>query len=611
MKRDTEEANKEEIAQEDASIGPPKPKKRKELKFEKLYLEHLPNCENYEKSYMHRDIVTHVAVVPKTEFLITCSLDGHVKFWKKQPVGVEFMKHFRAHVAAIQGVATSPDGRILCTVAADKTVKIYDIVNFDMINMSQLTFVPGVCEFVSSDGATLAITDAETGTIHIYDTKSEINQIATVDVHKSPVKCMKFNENQSSVITCDAKGLIEYWSTTDYKFPTDVQFKFKTETDLYDLAKNKTFATSLSVSRDGELFAIMGRDRHVRVFRYSKGTLYRKYEESLSVINKMQKNEGENEQYKLDTMEFGRRMTIEQELELSWNSPNPAPAANVIFDESANFVIYATMIGIKVVNLYTNKAVVLLGKPETNNRFLFLDLYQGKIKGSVLAENLKRDAEYDPTLFCTSFKKNRFYMFNRRSPADSADSGAGRDILNEKPTREEELAMSKPATKRLGRLAVIHTSVGDIRIKLFADECPKTVENFGTHSKNGYYNNIIFHRVIKNFMIQTGDPLGDGTGGSSIWGHDFEDEFDRTLKHDRPFTVSMANTGAVNSNGSQFFITTVPHPALDMKHTVFGRVVGGEDVVKAIELVKTDKYDKPLEDIKIMSITLSYTDDTK
>jgi peptidylprolyl isomerase domain and WD repeat-containing protein 1 len=94
------------------------------------------------------------------------------------------------------------------------------------------------------------------------------------------------------------------------------------------------------------------------------------------------------------------------------------------------------------------------------------------------------------------------------------------------------------------------------------------------HSKNGYYNNLIFHRVIKSFMAQTGDPLGDGTGGESIWGHDFEDEFHPKLKHDVPFTLSMANAGA-NTNGSQFFITTVPLPHLDNKHTVFGRVTRG------------------------------------
>jgi peptidylprolyl isomerase domain and WD repeat-containing protein 1 len=142
-------------------------------------------------------------------------------------------------------------------------------------------------------------------------------------------------------------------------------------------------------------------------------------------------------------------------------------------------------------------------------------------------------------------------------------------------------------------------------VKLFPDETPKTCENFTTHAKNGYYDGLLFHRVIKGFMLQTGDPLGDGTGGVSIWGGEFEDEITRDLRHDRPYTVSMANAGP-NTNGSQFFITTVATPWLDGKHTVFGRVVKGADVVHSIEKLKTDKGDKPLIDVKMANITLSF-----
>ena len=105
-------------------------------------------------------------------------------------------------------------------------------------------------------------------------------------------------------------------------------------------------------------------------------------------------------------------------------------------------------------------------------------------------------------------------------------------------------------------------------------------------------------------MVQCGDPLGDGTGGKSIWGGEFEDEFHRSLRHDRPYTVSMANAGP-NTNGSQFFFTTIPTPWLDNKHTVFGRVTSGMDVVQSIEKLKTDKNDMPLSAVKILSIQIS------
>jgi peptidyl-prolyl cis-trans isomerase B (cyclophilin B) len=120
---------------------------------------------------------------------------------------------------------------------------------------------------------------------------------------------------------------------------------------------------------------------------------------------------------------------------------------------------------------------------------------------------------------------------------------------------------------------VIETNKGKIRIRLFADKTPSTVANFVNLAQRGYYNNLVFHRVIADFMIQGGCPNGDGRGGPE---YQFSDEFDPSLRHDKPGILSMANSGP-NSNGSQFFITHVPTPWLDKKHSVFGEVVGQED----------------------------------
>jgi len=152
-------------------------------------------------------------------------------------------------------------------------------------------------------------------------------------------------------------------------------------------------------------------------------------------------------------------------------------------------------------------------------------------------------------------------------------------------------------------LVVLHTNKGDITLKLFPDVAPKAVENFTTHVKNGYYNGLIFHRVIKYFMIQGGDPTGTGRGGESIWGAPFEDEFAPNVVFDRKGILAMANSGP-RTNGSQFFITTVPTPHLNGRHTIFGQVADNKSMKVVHTIEKTDtKYDNstPAKEIKIIS----------
>lgn len=177
-------------------------------------------------------------------------------------------------------------------------------------------------------------------------------------------------------------------------------------------------------------------------------------------------------------------------------------------------------------------------------------------------------------------------------------------------------------------LVTVHTNLGDFTLELFPEVAPKTVENFVTHAKNGYYDGVIFHRVIEDFMIQGGDPTGTGMGGESIYGRTFEDEFSREA-FNLYGTLSMANAGP-NTNGSQFFIVTAKQvpaqmlkqlkdggwpeeiieeyakvggtPWLDHRHTVFGRVIEGMDVVLKIEGVERNAQDRPLEDVVIESM---------
>lgn len=600
---------------EDKVIGPgpaPKARAKRPLQFEQAYLDSLPSANMYEKSYMHRDVVTHVAV-SAADFFITGSVDGHLKFWKKKPIGIEFAKHFRSHLGPIEGLAVSLDGLLCCTISNDQSVKIYDVVNYDMMAMIHLPYVPGSAEWVYKQGdvkARLAISDRNSLVVHIYDARAGSNEpIISKEIHLEPVKVMKYNPVFDTVISVDAKGLIEYWSPTTLKFPeSEVKFRLKSDTNLFEIVKCKTSVSTMEVSPDGKQFSITSPDRRIRVFWFRTGKLRRVYDESLEVAQDLQRSDAP--MYRLEAIDFGRRMAVDKEIEKTETAPQP----NAIFDESSNFLIYATLLGIKVVNLQTNKVARILGKVENNDRFLQIALYQGdrsskkvrKIPTAAANVNESKDPLTDPTLLCCAFKKHRIYLFSRREPEEPEDATKGRDVFNEKPPPDELLAVSdigKAATTSLPDTVILHTTMGDVHMRLYPEECPKTVENFTTHCRNGYYDNLIFHRVIKGFMIQTGDPLGDGTGGQSIWGREFEDEFHKSLRHDRPFTVSMANAGP-NTNGSQFFITTVATPWLDNKHTVFGRVAKGMDVVQAIEKVKTDRGDTPYQDVKILNVTV-------
>ncbi|MBA2368664.1 MAG: peptidylprolyl isomerase [Candidatus Protochlamydia sp.] len=152
-------------------------------------------------------------------------------------------------------------------------------------------------------------------------------------------------------------------------------------------------------------------------------------------------------------------------------------------------------------------------------------------------------------------------------------------------------------------IAIIETNQGTIEVSLKNDIAPKATENFIKHAKDGYYNGVIFHRVIPGFMVQGGDPTGTGRGGQSIWNAPFEDEVTDNVKFDRPGVLAMANAGP-KTNGSQFFITTAATPWLNKKHTIFGEVTKGYDVVQKIEKTKTGGADRPVEDQKIISITI-------
>ena len=627
----------DEDSSSDGDIGPAlpnasvRPKKKRKLPYESLYLAALPSSGRYFRSLMHRDQLAFTAVTPHTDFLITSSIDGVVKFWKKgkEGEGVEFVKEFRAHTAGQEGagirsVACSADGRSFASSgpagsagAGDAngsghqgSVCIWDVVNFDLIAMVPLAKPAAALAWVHKKGASmpmLAVAEEGTNIVKVFDgTGGRQEPLYTyTDVHRKPVVAMAYNHQFDCVVSADDGGMLEYWSpNATHDKPANL-WEYKSSTNLFDFKKAKSIPTSITISPSGAQFATFSfPDRQIRVFDFPTGKLYRSYDESIATLTAMQQAGTALE--KLDELDFGRRMATEHSL----SAPSTASKISIIFDESSNFILYGSLLGIKVINTLTNRCVRVYGKDEPF-RALSLALYQGQpskknlVTAQMAASSnpLLAEAEArDPMLVATGAAKVRFYIFTNDSSAEKSS----RDIHNEKPRNLDKSAASAAQKQaESGTSAVLHTTYGDIHLRLFPTIAPKAVENFVTLARRGYYNNTIFHRVMKKFMIQGGDPMGDGTGGESIWGKEFEDEFSKELRHDKPYTLSMANAGP-NTNGSQFFITTVKTPWLDDKHTVFGRAVQGLDVVHRIENARTmRKGERPEEDVKIVDIEVT------
>jgi len=621
--RTEEEANEEpeKQSENETFIVPNIPQQKKALKFEDTYLRSIPKGAQYEKSFMHRDTITHVFAT-QTDFIITASCDGHLKFWKKQHgVGIEFVKHFCCFLHPFSDIVINYNGTLMATVCMEESmVKIFDIVNFDMINMFKFPFFPKVACWVhlGSDVVhALAISDAASSKIFVYDAKGGNAPIhMTEKLHSRPVVLMTYVASKNIVISIDERGMVEYWSgaKTNYEFPQNIKWEYKTDTDLYEFYKVKQAPKSICVSPSGNYFATYSLDRMLRIFDVDTGKIVKTTDESL---NKYVEEAKSNDCYGISNIDWTRRVAHEKEVNRDQKS---FEYFRMTFDESGNFLLYPSPVGIRVYNIVTEKIVRDIGKMETI-RFLGIALCRAvpstieRLGGAAVTAEVEasdnpalRKSEPDPMLIASGYKKNRFFIFTNADPFTGfvEEGGDSRDVFNEKPKKEDALTAvtDKDESKTKTDEAIIHTTYGDIHVKLFPKECPKTVENFVTHARRGYYNGHIFHRVVKSFIIQTGDPTGKGIGGKSIWGGEFEDEFHPLLRHDKPFRLSMANAGP-NTNGSQFFITVVPAEFLDGKNTLFGEVTDGFSVVQKINQTPTyEKSGRPKQEISIVSITL-------
>ncbi|GAB7341682.1 hypothetical protein MBLNU457_g0027t1 [Dothideomycetes sp. NU457] len=213
-------------------------------------------------------------------------------------------------------------------------------------------------------------------------------------------------------------------------------------------------------------------------------------------------------------------------------------------------------------------------------------------------------------------KLKKLFKHDKDQPAQSSQSSTPTSTTQQKsapasstssaPPPQSSTQSSAPAAAENNAATtdkpagvLMETNYGNITIALYSEKTPRTCQNFAGLADAGKYNGVIFHRIIPGFMLQGGDPTGTGRGGESIWGGKFEDEFDSSLKHTGPGVLSMANSGP-GTNGSQFFICLAATPHLNGKHTVFGQVVQGMDVVEKIGSVRTGPGDRPIEDVVIL-----------
>lgn len=550
-------------------------------------LDSLPNAAQYEKSWMHRHPVTHVVYASRTNFLITGSaLDGVLKFWKH--VGgsqlLEFVRQFQAHSRAISSLSVSRDGQQLCSTSAEEeTIRFFLVRTFDMACFAATPgFAPAQSSWTGGDKVCVACGNTNRVRIYNSSTCEVYRELASLSL-KHPTVCLASRPSGDSMISCDRAGVISYWNVESTSPAPEVQFKLKMETDLFMLAKLKLVPVFVEVANGGQRFVVCCSDGSIRLFSFATGKLL-------------------------------------------FDFPNHR-ATQVGFDASGRLLLVPSFTRVDVVELdhFTVVSSSLASGEQVEEGVALstpaFALFQGilntdyqlerNLTGAMTA-NRHEERQLQHPLFVSAGDENRFLVFTRTEPDAQQQQ---RNVLNEKPSQAQiakELHQQKlKKAQGLAKTATLHTTLGDIHLELFPLECPKTVENFVGHAsrERGTYAGCPFHRVIRGFMVQTGDPAGDGTGGESIWGGTFEDEISPELKFNQPFLVCMANRGR-HTNGSQFFIT-VPGgngcAHLEGKHTIFGRVVGesSQEVVKHIELVKVDSNDRPVREVKIASVSTS------
>ncbi|ODQ79657.1 hypothetical protein BABINDRAFT_50631 [Babjeviella inositovora NRRL Y-12698] len=587
-------------------------------------LKGIPNRKHYRHSYPQSSAVTCLSVASGQEIVALGTATGVVTFWARDSnsAQLEVAKSYSTHAGRkVRQIVYDKAGKLLVSMAeGDASLKMYELSSLDMINDLPLPFTPGcIAWFEYNNKQGLVVSDSASADVYLldldeYQSDDEDDQdrglVKISPLHKFPVVAMAFNYKYSCMVSVDSKGMMEYWAPdpdANYAPPTSV-FKLKSQTNLYDLRKAKAWASDIQYSPDYERLVVRSTpDEYIRVFDFQTGKTVLVIDESVAA------NKGSYDRSdewllaeNLSQLEFNAKVKTEADSAL---------LRNVAIDETGDLLMYATLVGIKVYSIKAGQCVRVLGVAESLSfehvvivqsssfalRLLTIEM------ASATNDIISKEWLQSPMLISTASNKDRIYVFDKDGGEKFEEYKFERDSFVGAQQDVKGARFQAANAERISQntIVTLHTSMGDIRLKLYPQFSPLASTNFLSLCKKNYYDNVIFHRVIKGFMLQTGDPTGTGTGGESSFkdGAPFKDEFTPLLRHNKPFVLSMANAGA-NTNGSQFFITTAKAPWLDDKHTIFGEVVSGEPIVKEIENLEVDGEDRPHDPPVILNTSI-------
>lgn len=648
-------------------------------------MSHLPSNPLYQRSYMHRTVVTHLALTATT--LISASEDGRINFWHRDvpqataqeekengKTNLTFIKSIQAHQGVLAGMHLTERGDTLLTTSlTDRSLKVFSVHTFDMTQFTKLAHKPAETIASVQNPDRIIIPFCDTPLLAIFtqaDVCAPPRYIRTAN--GTPLTHIVHNPAFNALVTCDTSCILDYaavpahkpvipdgdeeskseYEILSHQIPS-VNFRSRLQTDLYLLAKTGTKLTCLAISPNGRLFAAATHDNKMRIFDFRKAKIVQEIDEN-AVVGSTPNG--------LPEEQLTRRLAREK---LVTRDLGSLSRRNVVWDETGAFAVYATVTGVNVLHAESGRLVKILGLRESAYRFVHVVVAHGGTDYSM--EGPTGDA--GPLIVASAYESERIFLFG----CGQESMETNRDVYNERISRNAKSHAGFEQGLRDGnqsgvsaKRCTLHTSLGDVMIALFAELAPKAVQNFVGLARKEYFDGVLFHRVVRGFMIQTGDPDGDGTGGESIWGGCFEDEFDDSCKH-QVGSVSMANVGP-DTNGSvrgfmrlSVLVRSVVEavviltllllrsfcsnsslllamPVIWIRSTQYsvrfvcqielfiivlllfmftdqfisdhdcslhtGKVVNGMGIARQIESAKTDKKDRPIDPIRIESVSV-------